>query len=88
LASWRPGTTRGRRPSRTTFGWAVTAQQSCAPHKDRHAGIEGRVRGARLKEKWAFEKPILPLKFHPLGQFFVCEPRSPSRPSRPASALA
>ena len=33
------------------FDWAVTAQQSGATVKDRHAGVEGCVLGAMAKEK-------------------------------------
>ena len=48
---WRPGITCKRRPRRTIFGGAIKAQQSCATFRDRHARVEGRVRGAMGKEK-------------------------------------
>jgi hypothetical protein len=47
---WRPRITHRLRPRETIFGGAVKAQQSFATFRDRHARVEGRVRGAMGKE--------------------------------------
>lgn len=82
-ASWRTGTTRGRRPRRTTFGWAVTAQQSFATPTKTDMPSSRAVFAAPWLRKEGVRKSRLKILSSP--------PRpvtAPARPNRTPAATA
>lgn len=74
-ACWRPRITRDGRSERTAFGWAVTAQQSCATLKDRRASVEDRGRVAMVEEKGRLKLPFS-------GQALLSETAEPAMSGR------